>query len=898
MKISCPACNAKYRIPDDRVRGKNRVFRISCKKCDSEIRVRGIATQQDVGRTTMPFNLEMPDTAPATPQRVWFAGIGGKQVGPLTEQEVLDHIAGGRLSADDLVWRKGFGAWTPVREVSAFQAKVNETDAAPQSAQPARSPRRSQTLELSAAMIELLVKLDAQQGAESDDSAADMPDAEPPSLPALDAGTSAPAVPDHDTLPPLESVAPPALVAKPPVITSKPPVITSKPPVITSKPPVTTTAPPVITSKPPVTTTVPPVTTTVPPVITTVPPVITSKPPVTTTAPPVITSKPPVTTTAPPVTTTAPPVITSKPPVITSKPPVSADDAPPPVPGADIPPAVPQSATRPPIPGAAATHVAAPAAEAGATSDNGVAGKPSIVMAASATASSRADGKSKSKGRDKRRGSKGTAKVSLPGQAGGDQSDSSEAETKITSVPLASAADIAAAAKGRTASVSAKAGASATAVSKAAGGKATPGAATAGKTTAGKAAAGKTGAATAATGKKKEAEKGGGFGWFVAVVLLLGIGVGGFFVVRAQTATTAKTPAKPTMVAAVETAEPPGANVAPAAAPVAVEPDAAPAAAQPETPDASAAPTQPDAVAGTDRDTAGGVQGDAGAADRQVDGSAAKVAIAAAAPTAAAAGVQPGSAQPASAQPASAQPASAQPASAQPAAGTTTASAKPRSGGAARAASKPSSNSHDTARPARAARVEPKPAPSQDKPPEVVPKKERDEIDILLEKGRERERLAAAQAKSAKKAAQPPAKVTPPKAASGDSIDEILRREAARKKAAADKKAAANTPAPPPKTSGGSGKALTSDDVSRIAKTAKSKVMDCYMDHGDVDGGRVTFRVKVYVTAAGTVQNAKVMGKAGSGALGACIVSKVKTLRFPQSSGATSTHTVRYTVGG
>ena len=842
MKISCPACNAKYRIPDDRVRGKNRVFRISCKKCDSEIRVRGIATQQDVGRTTMPFNLEMPDTAPATPQRVWFAGIGGKQVGPLTEQEVLDHIAGGRLSADDLVWRKGFGAWTPVREVSAFQAKVNETDAAPQSAQPARSPRRSQTLELSAAMIELLVKLDAQQGAESDDSAADMPDAEPPSLPALDAGTSAPAVPDHDTLPPLESVAPPALVAKPPVITSKPPVITSKPPVITSKPPVTTTAPP--------------------------------------------------------VTTTAPPVITSKPPVITSKPPVSADDAPPPVPGADIPPAVPQSATRPPIPGAAATHVAAPAAEAGATSDNGVAGKPSIVMAASATASSRADGKSKSKGRDKRRGSKGTAKVSLPGQAGGDQSDSSEAETKITSVPLASAADIAAAAKGRTASVSAKAGASATAVSKAAGGKATPGAATAGKTTAGKAAAGKTGAATAATGKKKEAEKGGGFGWFVAVVLLLGIGVGGFFVVRAQTATTAKTPAKPTMVAAVETAEPPGANVAPAAAPVAVEPDAAPAAAQPETPDASAAPTQPDAVAGTDRDTAGGVQGDAGAADRQVDGSAAKVAIAAAAPTAAAAGVQPGSAQPGSAQPASAQPASAQPASAQPAAGTTTASAKPRSGGAARAASKPSSNSHDTARPARAARVEPKPAPSQDKPPEVVPKKERDEIDILLEKGRERERLAAAQAKSAKKAAQPPAKVTPPKAASGDSIDEILRREAARKKAAADKKAAANTPAPPPKTSGGSGKALTSDDVSRIAKTAKSKVMDCYMDHGDVDGGRVTFRVKVYVTAAGTVQNAKVMGKAGSGALGACIVSKVKTLRFPQSSGATSTHTVRYTVGG
>jgi|GEM_PF-5345969 len=180
MKIKCPACSAAYRIPDARVRGKNKVFRVGCKKCGAEIRVRGIATDEDQGRATMPFNLALPDSTPATPQRVWFAGIDGKQVGPLTEQEVLDHISAGRLGRDDLVWRKGFGAWTPAREVPAFQEAVTGKAAQP-AVKPAgrkRSPRRAQTLELSAQMIELLVKLDEQSAAAGGATAP-----EPPSLP-------------------------------------------------------------------------------------------------------------------------------------------------------------------------------------------------------------------------------------------------------------------------------------------------------------------------------------------------------------------------------------------------------------------------------------------------------------------------------------------------------------------------------------------------------------------------------------------------------------------------------------------------------------------------------------------------------------------------------------------
>ena len=193
MKISCPACNARYRIPDDRIMGKNRIFKVKCKRCGSTVRVRGMATDGDDGRQTMPFNLKMPEPTPATPQRVWFVGIDGKQVGPLTEQEVTEHIGAGRLGADDLMWRKGFSAWTPVREVAPFQELV--TAAAPAAAQPAaakRRPRRAQTLELSASMIELLVKLDEQtdHGANAGSAVAGT---EPPVLPSGGEAEPAPA---------------------------------------------------------------------------------------------------------------------------------------------------------------------------------------------------------------------------------------------------------------------------------------------------------------------------------------------------------------------------------------------------------------------------------------------------------------------------------------------------------------------------------------------------------------------------------------------------------------------------------------------------------------------------------------------------------------------------------
>lgn len=217
MKITCPACNANYRLPDEKIQGKNRIFKINCKRCGAEIRVRGVETADEAGRTTLPFALDaaVPSPTPAAP--IWFCGIDGKQVGPLTQAEVSNHILAGRLGPDDLVWRKGFEAWKPVRAVQPFDELVAGSPATGTAGTHGRAPRRAQTLELSSAMIELLVKLDnstneapeAQQTAVTAPSkpAAVVSQALPPELPAEetaptpDVNAIAPVLPPRETGP-------------------------------------------------------------------------------------------------------------------------------------------------------------------------------------------------------------------------------------------------------------------------------------------------------------------------------------------------------------------------------------------------------------------------------------------------------------------------------------------------------------------------------------------------------------------------------------------------------------------------------------------------------------------------------------------------------------------------
>ena len=71
----------------------------------------------------------------STPQ--WYMAIGGQQVGPVNEQDVVNAIRSGSADASTLVFVSGMQGWTPLREVPKFQPHLPATAPPPVPAAPA-----------------------------------------------------------------------------------------------------------------------------------------------------------------------------------------------------------------------------------------------------------------------------------------------------------------------------------------------------------------------------------------------------------------------------------------------------------------------------------------------------------------------------------------------------------------------------------------------------------------------------------------------------------------------------------------------------------------------------------------------------------------------------------------
>jgi uncharacterized protein (TIGR00266 family) len=74
----------------------------------------------------------------ATPQ--WYMAIGGQQVGPVTEQDVVTAIKSGSAEGSTLVFVAGMQGWTPLRDVAKFQPYLPAAAPAPASAAPSYAP--------------------------------------------------------------------------------------------------------------------------------------------------------------------------------------------------------------------------------------------------------------------------------------------------------------------------------------------------------------------------------------------------------------------------------------------------------------------------------------------------------------------------------------------------------------------------------------------------------------------------------------------------------------------------------------------------------------------------------------------------------------------------------------
>ena len=60
----------------------------------------------------------------------WYMAIGGHQVGPVTQQEIISNLQNGSIDAETLVFSAGMTQWQKVKDVAAFAAFVKGAAAA------------------------------------------------------------------------------------------------------------------------------------------------------------------------------------------------------------------------------------------------------------------------------------------------------------------------------------------------------------------------------------------------------------------------------------------------------------------------------------------------------------------------------------------------------------------------------------------------------------------------------------------------------------------------------------------------------------------------------------------------------------------------------------------------
>jgi predicted Zn finger-like uncharacterized protein len=121
MKIVCEACQAKYSIADEKVRGK--VFKIRCKKCSHVIVVRGGGSAETGSAPSAEF-ASSPSSAPDLALDAgWHIVVDGEQVGPLSEGDIRARLARGEINPETYIWKEGLPDWVKVSTLPEFRGE-------------------------------------------------------------------------------------------------------------------------------------------------------------------------------------------------------------------------------------------------------------------------------------------------------------------------------------------------------------------------------------------------------------------------------------------------------------------------------------------------------------------------------------------------------------------------------------------------------------------------------------------------------------------------------------------------------------------------------------------------------------------------------------------------------
>ena len=146
MKISCPACAAKYSIADEKV--SDRLAKIRCRKCGATIVIDGKANPPSVytaaGEATTEASDDAGDSQAAGLQFTVDFGEGDQRT--MTVPEIVAAYNASQITQDTYLWADGFADWKPLAEVDEVVGALGG-GAAPPAAAPwasaAASPART-----------------------------------------------------------------------------------------------------------------------------------------------------------------------------------------------------------------------------------------------------------------------------------------------------------------------------------------------------------------------------------------------------------------------------------------------------------------------------------------------------------------------------------------------------------------------------------------------------------------------------------------------------------------------------------------------------------------------------------------------------------------------------------
>ena len=125
MKISCPSCEAKYSIGDEKV--QNRLAKIRCRKCGADIVIDGRVEPPSISLAGAE-SAGAPHGAgfAADPQPEFTVDFAENDQRTLNISDIVAAYNSGQVTANTFVWAEGMADWTALGQVPSIVAALNE----------------------------------------------------------------------------------------------------------------------------------------------------------------------------------------------------------------------------------------------------------------------------------------------------------------------------------------------------------------------------------------------------------------------------------------------------------------------------------------------------------------------------------------------------------------------------------------------------------------------------------------------------------------------------------------------------------------------------------------------------------------------------------------------------